>query len=197
MSYLAVMKANLLSWWRNRKALPFVGRRLLDLGCGKANMLRYLPHDASYTGVEKNPQQVEELRRRYPERRFLVADLEMGLPELREGCDTVLLLAVIEHLQNPREVVRWCHDLLTPGGKIVLSVPTRFGEFAHRLLAALRLVNPEVAHAHLWRFDASSLKEIFEGLDGEVVDHHLFQLGCNRLFVYRKSVTRSGKGEDN
>ncbi|MGQ9704646.1 MAG: class I SAM-dependent methyltransferase [Actinomycetota bacterium] len=194
MSHIAVMMADVLSRWRNRRALSFVGSRILDLGCGRATMLKYLPRDASYTGVEKDSQQVEELRRRYPERRFLVTDLDTGLPDLREGYDTVLLLAVLEHLKNPREVVERCHDLLAPGGKMILSVPTRWGEFVHRALAALRLANPEVAHAHLWRFDARSLLEVFQGLEGEVVDHHLFQLGCNRLLVYRKSV--SGTGEN-
>lgn len=192
-SHFAVMMADVLSRWRNRRALPFVGSKVLDLGCGKATLLRYLPHDATYTGVEKSPQQVEELRRRYPERRFLVADLDTGLPDLQEDYDTILLLAVLEHLKNPREVVERCHDLLAPGGKMILSVPTRLGEFAHRALAALRLVNPEVAHAHLWRFDARSLLEVFQGLESEVVEHHLFQLGCNRLLVYRKSVSGTGK----
>ncbi len=162
---------------------------MLDLGCGRATMLRYLPRATLYTGVEREPGLVDELRAGHPGHRFVVADLDGVFPALGERYDTVLLLAVLEHLGNPGEVIRRCHDLLLPGGSMVITVPTRLGELVHRVLAAARLVNPEVSRAHLWRFDASSLRELFEGLDGEVAVHRLFQLGCNRMVVFRKGAS--------
>ena len=49
-------------------------------------------------------------------------DLNDELP-MTEQFDSVIGMEVIEHLENPRKMVRECHRLLKPGGKLILSTP--------------------------------------------------------------------------
>ena len=177
---------DLLSRWRCRKALPFVGHRVLDLGCGKGTILRYLGPGVRYTGVDRDRRSVSALRRLYPQYEFHLADLDVGLPPLEPGFDTVLLLAVLEHLRDPQGLLCDCTSLLKAGGKVVITVPTRWGEKVHRFMGRLGLVNPEVQAAHRHVLDGSALRRLAVEAGGEPCEQRLFQLGCNRLFVYER-----------
>lgn len=179
---------DLLSRWRSRKALPWVGKRVLDLGCGKGTILRYLEPGVRYTGVDRDAQNILMLRELYPQHEFYVADLDGGLPPLRPGYDTVLLLAVIEHLRDPQTLLLRCNGLLRAGARVVITVPTRWGEMVHRLMGKLGLVNPEAKTAHLNVLDRTSLRRLVKEVGGVPREHRRFQLGCNRLFVYEKPV---------
>lgn len=54
---------------------------------------------------------------------IIKADLNEKLPLSDELFDVVVACEIIEHLENPRHVVREMHRLLKPGGQIVLSTP--------------------------------------------------------------------------
>lgn len=53
---------------------PFDGARLLDVGCGTASLLDYLPDGVDYTGFDINPAYIDAARKKYGDRgRFFVA----------------------------------------------------------------------------------------------------------------------------
>lgn len=51
--------------------------------------------------------------------------------------DVVLSTEVIEHVYNPRGLLKTCYDLLRPGGALVLTTPYH-GYFKNLLLAVTR-----------------------------------------------------------
>ena len=55
---------------------------------------------------------------------FVAADLNGAFAEAwPQGFDAVMALEIIEHLENPREVLRQVRTMLPPGGQLVLSTP--------------------------------------------------------------------------
>jgi glycosyltransferase involved in cell wall biosynthesis len=99
--------------------------RVLDLGCSGgrlAEQVRKLGHHVvGVDGVE-----VEGVRGRVD--RFVLADLEDGIPAAAGGgFDVVVLADVIEHLSRPGELLRQLPTVLAPDGEILLTTPN----FAH------------------------------------------------------------------
>jgi len=103
-------------------AETMTGRRVLDLACGNGRWLgRFSP--ASYVGLDLNRPMLEEARRRYPDARFLQAD--MSRIPLADGSfeGVVSLFGAMGHLPpaGQRAMVREVWRVLEPGGTAVFT----------------------------------------------------------------------------
>src|SRR4051794_5347751 len=78
---------------------PREGERILDLGCGPAEILQLMP-DVRYVGYDLNPAYIEEARRRYGDRgEFHAAAVEdVELPA--DSFDVVMAIALVHHLDD-------------------------------------------------------------------------------------------------
>jgi 2-polyprenyl-3-methyl-5-hydroxy-6-metoxy-1,4-benzoquinol methylase len=106
-----------------RKVLPVEGKgRLLDFGCGGGSYLARMHRQGwQVTGLDISPEAVRRVR----EELHLPA-LVGSFPcwELASGSfDVITMWQVLEHVHDPLEVLREAYRLLTPGGKLVISVP--------------------------------------------------------------------------
>ncbi len=103
-----------------RAALP-QGASVLDLAAGSGAMcLRLKDIGMRPTGTDL----VRENFRLHDEVDFVTTNLNDELPaQLRQGFDCVVATELIEHLENPRHLIRQCYDLLNPGGLLILSSP--------------------------------------------------------------------------
>ena len=95
--------------------------RILDLGCSSgllSERLRDMGHHV--TGVDLN--EIEGVHGRTDA--FFKADLNDGIPEEVGGdFDLVLMADVLEHLVNPRALVRQVRTVLSPEGTAIFCVP--------------------------------------------------------------------------
>src|SRR5204862_182599 len=116
--------------WMFDRLRPWVGRRVLEIGAGIGNMSAFL---VDQTRVERvvltatEPDYLGRLRERFA-RRSQVSVAELRLPAVSpalvaERLDTVVCLNVLEHIEDDRASLRAMHDLLQPGGRLVLVVP--------------------------------------------------------------------------
>jgi SAM-dependent methyltransferase len=151
-------------WWfatRTRAILVFLdryvgpgqSRRILDIGCGAANMTHHLRHYGQVVGLDNNPRPLEVARQRGLEAyEGSAADLPFGDGEF----DLVALLDTVEHVDEQDEVFRECRRVLrapdlqtgTPGGKLLVTVP------AFMFLWS----NNDVLNRHRRRYTASELR---------------------------------------
>ncbi|MFG3494463.1 methyltransferase domain-containing protein [Streptomyces sp. NPDC047928] len=133
--------------------------RVLDVGCSGglfAERLEALGHQV--TGIDHV--EVEGVRGRCS--RFFLADLEEGLPDgVGDGYDYVVAGDVIEHLSRPERLLAQLRDVLSPDGRVLLSVPN-FGHWYARLRVALGVFDYDrrgiLDETHLRFFSRASLR---------------------------------------
>lgn len=122
------------------------GGTLLDLGAGMGNLTRRLHATGLFSLV--TAADIAPRPGGLPEAiDWLTADLNEPLPSPPGTFDTIVCAEVIEHLENPRALMREISRLLAPGGLAVLSTPNCENI---RSLVALAV------RGHHWAFGATS-----------------------------------------
>jgi SAM-dependent methyltransferase len=104
--------------------------------------------------------------------------------------DAVTMLAVVEHLEDG-ELERWGRatlELLRPGGRLVVTMPSPLVDHILHVAIRLRLLHGMDAEAH----HGASPDDVVPTLARcgfRVLARRTFQLGLNNLFVFEKPVT--------
>ena len=144
--------------------------RILDLGCS-AGVLSEKMRAAGHTVVGVDALELLGVRERTDE--FHRADLERPLPEeVGTGFDVVVAGDIIEHLSHPQDVLRDIRRVLTPSGRLILSVPN-FGHWYPRARVALGLFGYDrrgiLDNTHLRFFTRSVLRRMVRECGFDVV----------------------------
>ena len=155
------------SWRKETEKVRLVeqfvtGGRILDVGCADGKFLWALDGNRwERTGVEPTPKIVDIVRARIPQVRLLTLDIFS--PELpAEGFDAISFWHVLEHLHEPKKVIRRVVDLLRPGAWLFVSVPN------------LNSLQAAVFRSHWYAFDD--------------VPRHLFHFSPNSLRLLLQSA---------
>jgi SAM-dependent methyltransferase len=99
--------------------------RILDLGCGSGDVLDGLPIGAScIVNLDIVPEMVSAAAARKPGGHFAVADAA-NIPLAEARLDVVTCLGVLEYVPDPARVLRAIHEVLRPGGHLVVSFPNK------------------------------------------------------------------------
>src|SRR4030095_14939076 len=107
---------------------PFIGHRVLEVGAGTGLLTKFLARQERVLATELDPEYVDLLRRTFADkpnvqvRQLDLAQLgEDGIP--RRAFDTVVCSNVLEHIEDDNKALAAIHDVLEPGGRVVLIVP--------------------------------------------------------------------------
>lgn len=104
----------------------FPGSRLLDIGCGTAWILEYLPVDIDYWGYDIHPEYIAAARTKFGQRGQFACRL-LEEPEVKEmpPFDIVITVGLLHHLDDDaaRKVIRLARLALRPGGRFVSLDP--------------------------------------------------------------------------
>jgi len=97
---------------------------ILDAGCGNgfvAGKLAELGHKV--VGIDLAEDGIAIARNTYPNIRFEVCSVYNDLKSLVDNVDLVVSSEVIEHLFYPKIFLSNLHDVIRPGGHIILTTP--------------------------------------------------------------------------
>jgi len=176
---------------RHRKALEHIrpGNVVCDVGCGvDALFLRAIwrrDGDAGHLVGLDYQQVTAEL----PGAEFVHADAVKGFPLEPSSVDHVTMLALIEHLEEPRFALEEAFRVLRPGGTLILTWPAALVDPLLDVLAAIGVVAEEMeAHNHQPRRPVAAWRQLLLGIGFERIEHQRFELGLNHLLVAAKPV---------
>jgi ubiquinone/menaquinone biosynthesis C-methylase UbiE len=100
---------------------PKPGMNILDVGCGTANIVPYLP-SVDYTGIDLNEKHIAFARQQYGDRgRFLVGNAADDLMQGEKTFDLINISALLHHLADDEAVslFKSLKRLLKANGRIV------------------------------------------------------------------------------
>lgn len=101
---------------------PVPGDKILDIGCGPADVLNYLP-EVNYTGLDISPEYIRAAQKRFGSRgRFYCGDVGMAAIEGEQSSfDLVLAIGVIHHLDDNRaaKLFALARRVVSPTGRLV------------------------------------------------------------------------------
>ena len=134
------------------------GDRHLDIGCGDGYFLFR-----------------SKCRERIGLGKLLGDDVSDALAFPDNHFDFVTMLAVIEHVAEPRGLLAEVARVLKPGGRLIMTTPKRAAD------ALIRLHVDDVDEQHEDYFDRESITRMATLLF-DVAGHHSFVLGLNQAF---------------
>lgn len=105
---------------------PFPGMRILDLGCGAAEILSFLPDDVDYVGYDISAPYIEAARRRFAGRgAFHLRMLDEVEARTLASFDLVMAIGVLHHLddEEARALMRVARAALKPTGRLFTHDP--------------------------------------------------------------------------
>lgn len=174
---------------RFRAVSAYIHGEVLDIGCGYGKILSLLPAGVTYAGVDSGPEIIQYLRKTYPDHEFYLLDLDKGELQLDRQFDTILMLAVVEHLSQPQKALCQALEHLKPDGRLLITTPSPIGDRIHRLGARFGLFSQFAADDHETIFTQASLRRLLDDCGVQVDRYRRFLLGGNQLFVcsHRKS----------
>ncbi len=113
--------------WLWEQVAPFVGARVLEVGAGTGNMTRQMASRQLVVATDIEDKYLRMLHNTFSnDAHVRVCKFDLGgeVPaELGEGFDSIICLNVLEHVEDDVGALRHLHDLLAPGGRVVLIVP--------------------------------------------------------------------------
>jgi 2-polyprenyl-3-methyl-5-hydroxy-6-metoxy-1,4-benzoquinol methylase len=116
-----------------------------------------------------------------------------ALPCASDSYDIVTMLAVLEHLSHPNEMVGEIARVLKPGGRLVLTVPSKAAKPVLEFLAyRVGIVSEAEIRDHKCYYDRALLTTLFADTGLEIEQHRYFQLGMNNYLVCQKRLHRAG-----
>ena len=114
--------------WMFERLRPWVGPRVLEIGAGIGNMSAFFADRERVVLTDTEDYYLGRLRERFagmPQVTVTALRLPAVAPHLKsERLDTVVCLNVLEHIEDDRGSLVAMHDLLEPGGSLVLLVPS-------------------------------------------------------------------------
>ena len=169
------------------------GRYILDLGCCQAKLLDSEHNQIDYVGIDNSEELIQFNGRRYPAHSFINADLNK-IPEIQNHLgnkkfSTVLLLAVIEHLDNPEHLMTFVTSLLSPNGRIIITTPHPLSEHMIDIGAKFRLFAKEGIDQHKPLMSRADLAVMADKLDLKLIHYKPFSFWLNQLIVFQNSAT--------
>jgi len=166
---------------RWRKVSKHVDGSVLDLGCGSGEFSEYV--DGYYVGVDQDKKAIVKAKQKFPNRSFLVKNIDKEKIEFKKKFDNVVMLAFIEHLNSFDSVKKIVDKNLSSNGRVIITTPSTKSKPILWLEAKLGLRGEK---EHKMYFNRESLEKLASFLGLKIDYYEQFSFGFNQLVVLKR-----------
>jgi SAM-dependent methyltransferase len=164
------------------------GKRVLELGCGRGDLLASL-QPAYGVGVDFSPTAIRRAKAQHPVLQFHVGDAEdpQSLAQIQGPFDYIVIADTIGMFEDIDETLRRVHQLCEPSTRIIISYYSHLWEPILKLGEILRLKSRQPKVNYIATADFLNLMDL---ADFETIRHEQRQLLPRRWFGLGPFVNR-------
>ena len=177
---------------RLSRITQYLGNEVCDIGCGNGELIDYLPTGVQrLVMIDRSPNRRQFVEARMINKKIVGQFVEADITSETfcfdmDPFETVVLAALLEHLNSPRIALKHIFKLLKPHGKIIITTPSLLGGIVHNFASLLWLTNREAALEHHSFYNHKSIRQLLVK-QGFVIEYYgRFQFGLNQIAIGRK-----------
>lgn len=170
---------------RNKKVLKYIPKNssVLDIGCGKTNYLLLSIKSKIKSGYGVDINIKNKKTGNIQTAKLSVFD---KLPFPDGMFNVASMIAFIEHIDKPDKIVRECNRVLTKGGRLIITTPTRRAKPFWEILVRMGLTDEPGIESHKHYFTLGELSSLLENNGFKVLESQRFEFGINSFIVGEK-----------
>jgi ubiquinone/menaquinone biosynthesis C-methylase UbiE len=177
----------ILRWFRYRQVIAHipVDTKVLDVGCGRsAAFLKAIApkiHQGVGVDFKAEPMKTSNIE-------TFQLRLEYELPFADESFDVVTLLAVLEHIEHEKLILKEIHRVLRKDGRLIITVPSVWSQSVLEFLSyRLQIVDEMEIRDHKRYYNRSLLRNVLiEETQFRNFYHQYFQCWMNNFCMVVK-----------
>lgn len=178
----------LLRQWRCRKVIKHIPKNsvVCDIGCGEKAVFLKTVSNSIKKGIGLDEKAIDYLDSKLEIKK---CRFSADIPLKDESCDIITMMAVLEHLSKPQEILNECRRILKKGGKLILTVPAPAAKKILEFLAfRLRIIDENEIKDHKNYFKASEIEKmlLIAGFKKENIRNSFFEFRFNILTIAEK-----------
>jgi len=161
-------------------ARPHLKGRILDFGCGSGALAGLISPD-QYLGMDIDDFSLQKARMNYPDHQFI-----SSLPSTDQKFDSVISLAVIEHVVDPVDFLKTLAQYLKPSdsARVIVTTPHPKMDWIHDVGAAVGLFSKHANEEHEELLDRQKLEDAGRQAGLVLLSYRRFLFGANQIAVY-------------
>lgn len=166
----------LLKWYPQRIAQFCKGASsLLELGLGHGITASvFQQHFDRHVVIDASPAVIQNYRQRFPDSKIEIAESYFENFETSERFDVIVFGFILEHVDDPIQILKHFRTFLAPGGRMFVTVPNaevlnrRLGNLAGMLPNIKELSEHDLLLGHKRYYTVDSLREDIEASGYEI-----------------------------
>jgi ubiquinone/menaquinone biosynthesis C-methylase UbiE len=162
---------------------------VLEIGCASGWLLSRISKRfsaAKCVGIDIDTSLVAYGSKLYPNLKLSVGDAHR-LPFPPRAFDIIVCAEVLEHLENPSQVLKEMNRVLKPNGHLVLEIDTNNLLFRTAWFVWTRFKGRIWKGAHLHSFKDQELKKLFHKSGFIVMEKRMFNLSMAVAYLLKKN----------
>lgn len=163
---------------RINAARPHLRGDILDYGCDVGALSIYI-ENSKYVGVDIDKESIGIATKTYPNYSFHT----LGSFRTNKKFDTIVGLALIEHIKDPKSFLIELKSYLNKDGRIVLTTPHPYVDKIHFYGSRIGLFSQNAEDEHESLIDFAKMASLTEASGLEIYLYKRFLLGTNQLFI--------------
>lgn len=160
----------LLKWYPRRIAKFCKGASsLLELGLGHGITASvFQQHFDRHVVIDASPAVIQNFRQRFPDSKIEIAESYFENFDTSERFDVIVFGFILEHVDDPIQIMKHFRQFLAPGGRMFVTVPNaevlnrRLGHLAGMLPDIQELSEHDLLLGHKRYYTVDSLREDIE-----------------------------------